>query len=121
MCTRVLIVAQQTALQRLLEAAIAAEKGMEVVGNADDGQKAANLAVRLNPDVVLMTIRLPVMDGVEAASLIRAACPAIRIIALAGSASPAELAAMRKAGAAAIVDLTQGLTRLLSLIRGKPS
>ncbi len=119
MCIRILIVAQQAALQRLLEAAIAAEKGMEVVGTADDGQKAVSLAVRLTPDVVLMTVHMPVMDGIEATSLIKAACPAIRVIALAGSTSPAEIAAIRQAGAGELIDLTQGLSRLLWAIRAK--
>ncbi len=55
---------------------------LEVVGEAENGQEAVELALRLRPDVVLMDIRMPVLDGVEATRRITACAPSVRIIIL---------------------------------------
>src|SRR5262249_23353253 len=61
--------------QRLMRAGIASlleiQEGIEVVGMAANGQEALDLALSLHPDVVLMDVRMPVMDGVMATALIR--------------------------------------------------
>ncbi len=66
MNVRVLVVDDQTLVRTGLSAILSTEDGIEVVGEAADGAQALELARRLRPDVVLMDIRMPVMDGVEA-------------------------------------------------------
>jgi DNA-binding NarL/FixJ family response regulator len=67
---RVLVADDQSAVRAGFAALIAAEEGMEVVGEADNGRKAVDRARRLFPHVVLMDIRMPVLDGLEATTLI---------------------------------------------------
>ncbi len=56
--------------------------GFEVVGEAENGQVAVDLAHQLEPDVILMDINMPVLDGVQATSFIAENTPAVRVIIL---------------------------------------
>jgi DNA-binding NarL/FixJ family response regulator len=64
--TRVLVADDEALLRTAFAALIAAEDDLEVVGQAGDGRQAVDLAAQLAPDVVLMDVRMPVMDGIEA-------------------------------------------------------
>ncbi|MET9611929.1 response regulator transcription factor [Kitasatospora indigofera] len=55
---------------------------IDIIGEADNGAEAVRLAERLLPDVVLMDLRMPVMDGITATRRILAACPATHVVAL---------------------------------------
>jgi DNA-binding NarL/FixJ family response regulator len=67
---RVLVADDQTAVRAGFAALIEGERDMEVVGEAGDGREAVDLARRVFPRVVLMDIRMPVLDGLEATRLI---------------------------------------------------
>ena len=66
MTTRVLVVDDQALLRTAFSSLIDAEDDLEVVGQAADGREAVEIAARLGPDVVVMDVRMPVMDGIEA-------------------------------------------------------
>jgi DNA-binding NarL/FixJ family response regulator len=79
---RVLLAEDQTLLRHGLRTILDLEPGIEVVGEAADGEEAVREAMRLRPDVALMDIQMPKRSGVEATALITAACPATRVIVL---------------------------------------
>ncbi len=79
---RVLLVDDQDLIRRGLRALLKSDLGLEVVGEAANGQDAIAQVVALTPDVVLMDVRMPVMDGVAATHAIGQQCPAVKILIL---------------------------------------
>ncbi|MBD2075817.1 response regulator transcription factor [Phormidium sp. FACHB-592] len=79
---RLLLVDDQPLFRQGLASLLALETDLEVVGQACDGQAALSLAVQLQPDVILMDVRMPLCDGVEATHAIHQRYPWMRILVL---------------------------------------
>lgn len=99
MKTRVLIVDDHQLFRDALTTLINGQIDMEVVGEAENGQQAVELARKLVPDVILMDVKMPLMDGAEATRQILADLPSMRIWALSIYAHDGFLSSMIRAGA----------------------
>jgi DNA-binding NarL/FixJ family response regulator len=76
----VLIVDDDKLMRAGLRAVLSSDEGIEVVGEADDGRAAIDSARRLRPDVVLMDVRMPEMDGITATREVLEAAPEARVV-----------------------------------------
>jgi CheY-like chemotaxis protein len=103
---RVLIVDDHKIMRQGLARLLQLESDMEIVGEAADGREAVELARRLDPDVIIMDVNLPVMNGVEATQLILKHLPHTRVIGLSMHIDRNIAADMQKAGA--VGYLTKG-------------
>jgi pilus assembly protein CpaE len=79
------------------------EPGIEIVGHARDGQEALDLALSLRPDVVLMDLDMPVLDGIEATKAVLQQLPATRVVMVTASAEEDDRRRAEAAGVAAYV------------------
>jgi DNA-binding NarL/FixJ family response regulator len=77
---RVLLADDHELVRRLLRRAITAQPGLELVGEAADGSEAIELARELAPDVVVLDLAMPVMDGLQVAGALRSQMPACAIL-----------------------------------------
>ena len=79
---RIIICDDQDIVRDGLELLLKLEKDMEIVGVAGDGAEAVEIAVRTKPDLVLMDLKMPVMNGVDATREIRNRCPGVKVLVL---------------------------------------
>jgi two-component system, NarL family, nitrate/nitrite response regulator NarL len=100
---RVLVADDQSLFVDALEAILEPDDRIELVGRAANGAEAIELALELEPDVVLMDISMPVLDGIEATHRLRDAMPETRVLMLSGSTARQDIARAREAGAVGYV------------------
>jgi two-component system, NarL family, nitrate/nitrite response regulator NarL len=97
---RVLIADDEPLFVEMVQAILAGDKRIEVVGTAGNGKEAVELALALDPDVTLMDISMPLLDGIEAVRQIRTHHPTACILILTGSSISVDVDRSRQAGAA---------------------
>ena len=114
---RVLIADDHRLFVEALNAILASEPEIEVVGSARNGEEAVDQALALEPDVILMDIAMPVVDGVEATKRIRKKHKRACVLMLTGSNSRSDVARAREAGAAGYVTKDKIAAQLIDAIR----
>jgi len=97
--TRVLVADDHTIVRQGLRAILEAEADIEVVGEAADGREAVRKGLTLQPDVVVMDVSMPRMNGLEATSRLVKDCPSISVVALTMHSSEEYVYSLLKAGA----------------------
>jgi len=96
---RLLVVDDHPVVRAGIVGLLAGEPDLDVVGEAADGAQACDLAAALRPDVVLMDLRMPVMDGTTATERILAATPTVRVVVLTTYETDADILPAVEAGA----------------------
>lgn len=118
---RVLVVDDHALFAEALMLTLGIDDRIQVVGSASSGNEAVSLAEALNPDVVLMDIHMPSMDGIEATRHVRRVSPGTRVVMVTSTRSP-ELAAHAKvAGAERYLTKDTPAVRLIDAILDDPN
>jgi two-component system, NarL family, response regulator LiaR len=99
MAVRILITDDHGVVRQGLRMFLSLDPELEVVGEAENGQEALTMARELRPDVVLMDLLMPVMDGIEATKAIRAEMPDVEVVALTSVLEDASVSGAVRAGA----------------------
>ena len=114
---RIAIAEDQRLIRELLVGALAREEGFEVVGQADNGREAIALVEISHPDMLVLDVGLPDIDGVEVARALRKRHPNLRILALSVHEEPQFVQRMLKAGADGYVVKSAATAELLDALR----
>jgi DNA-binding NarL/FixJ family response regulator len=101
--TTVLLADDHPLLRQALRDLLRKEDDFEIVAEAGDGEEAIRLATQLRPDVIIMDISMPKLDGLEATRQIKAACPEIAVLALTVHSDDESIIEILQAGAAGYV------------------
>ncbi len=118
---RVLLADDHAVVREGLAGLLALQPGIDVIGRASDGRQALEMALQLQPDVVLMDVSMPELNGIDATRQILAHLPATRIIGLSMHSEPDIAKAMRDAGACAYLAKSAQPADLLAAISGSVS
>jgi DNA-binding NarL/FixJ family response regulator len=118
--TRVLVVDDHLLFAEMLTLALETGGSFEVVGHARNGREAVELAAWLRPDVVVMDLQMPVLDGIAATPRVLAAAPRARVVVVSSSDAPEDRLRAREAGAIAFLgkdssadDLVRAIERVV--------
>ena len=114
---RVIIVDDQELFRRGLTMLMDAEPGLDVVGEAGDGQTGIELASRVAPDVVLLDVRMPKISGIEACVAIKEAVPAAKILMLTVSDEESDLYEAVKSGASGYLLKDSSIEEVAQAVR----
>ncbi|MBW4032320.1 MAG: response regulator transcription factor [Acidobacteria bacterium] len=118
---RVLVADDQAIVRDGLATLLGLLDDLEIVGEAADGEEAVRLAVATRPDVVLMDLRMPVLDGAAATARIRELLPDTVVVVLTTFADDASIAGALRAGARGYLTKDAGRTELAAAVRAAAS
>jgi DNA-binding NarL/FixJ family response regulator len=115
---RVLLVDDYLPIRKLLRTCLKSVPGIEVVGEAENGEAAVELMGKLLPDVVFMDVYMPIMDGIEATRRITSAFPDVKVIVFTSSSDKDTMKKMLEAGASGFLPKgCCGLAEVTSAVR----
>lgn len=115
--TRILIVDDHPVFREGIRKLIDDQEDLEVIGQANDGEEAVRMAVELQPDLVLMDIMMPKMNGIEVTKQIKADLPATAILLLSGYSYDSYVLAALRAGAAGFLSKGARSSELLEAVK----
>jgi DNA-binding NarL/FixJ family response regulator len=110
---RILVVDDDPLYTEAVTAILALDGRVEVVGCANDGREGVERALLLRPDVVIMDIQMPLLDGIEATRCLRRVLPSARIVLVSSSTTPDDRRRAREAGAFAAIAKGLGTDALV--------
>lgn len=114
---RILLADDHTILRNGIRAILEDEPGMEVVGEAEDGRTAVSLASQLKPDIVIMDIAMPLLNGLEATRQIRRTCPGVKVIILSMHDNEEYIVQVLEAGAMGYILKDAAARELINALR----
>jgi DNA-binding NarL/FixJ family response regulator len=113
---RILIADDHAVIRRMVRSALQGQPHFEVVAEVEDGSKAVEEAKKLKPDVVVLNITMPIMNGFEAARKIKAVVPQSAIVILSSNVDRQFIEEAKKVGARAYVAKTKAGEALIAAI-----
>jgi DNA-binding NarL/FixJ family response regulator len=114
---RVVVVDDQQLVREGLTALLDLTEGVEVLGSAADGERALALVAELHPDVVLMDLRMPVLDGIAATARVRDEFPGVAVVVLTTYADDESIAGALAAGARGYLTKDAGRAEIAMALR----
>ena len=117
MCIRIVIADDYAPIRQSLRSLLRPEPDIEVVAEAESGCQAVECVSTLEPDVVLMDVRMPIMTGIEAALEIRSRFPDVKVIALSMHADRSFVKSMMDAGAMGYILKKSAFEELAPAVR----
>ena len=117
MAVRIVLAEDHQVLRQALSQALSARPDLEVVGEAGDGREAIQLVEQLKPDLIVMDISLPRLNGIEAATQIRVTAPDTQVVILSRHLAQAQVTRALNAGAKGYVLKRDALNELLLAIK----
>jgi PAS domain S-box-containing protein len=115
---RVLFADDHKVIRQALVRLISSQPDIQVIGEAANGKEAVDLSMLLHPDVIVMDIAMPVMDGIQATQRIKSELPDVRVIGLSTFEDEKNIQDMLKSGAEAFVSKTASSSELLRAVYG---